>query len=98
MANSLTDLFYNYGNSITKHSSASTVVGMSRFKAHFGVSPSICSMAWNHLKQDLPRDYNEMHLLWALLFLKCYNTDSVNCGMAGCDEKTFRYRVWFVIE
>lgn len=97
MADSLTDLFYTYGNSLTKHASPSKYVGMCRFKAFFGVSPSICARAWLHLKNVLPTDYNEMHLLWTLFFLKCYNTDSVNCSIARCDEKTFRKRIWVVI-
>lgn len=98
MDDSLTELFYTYGNTLTKHKSFSKYVGLCRFKAFFGVSPSICAMAWQHLKTSLPTDYNEMHLLWALLFLKCYNTESVNCSIAGCDEKTFRKRIWVVIE
>lgn len=98
MADSLNDLFYNYGKTLTKHSGASKYVGIGRFKAFFGVSPAVCSMAWSHLKKDLPGDYNEMHLLWTLMFLKSYNTDSINCSIARCDEKTFRKRVWVVIE
>lgn len=98
MAANMTDLFYDYGKSFTKHASFPKYVGMSRFKAFFGVSPSICAKAWFHIKNDLPPDDNEMHLLWALFFLKCYNTDSVNCSAALCDEKTFRKRNWVVVE
>lgn len=98
MSDPLADLFYTYGNTLTKHDSASKYVGMSRFIAFFGVSPSICAKAWHHLKDVLPPDYKENHLLWALLFLKCYNTEHVNRSIPGCDEKTFRKRVWVVVE
>lgn len=92
------ELFYNYGNSITKHASNSTYVGLRRFKTFFGVSPGICVKAWDHLKDVLPYGYKECHLLWALLFLKCYQKESVNSALVGCDEKTFRKRVWVVVE
>lgn len=98
MENLLSETFSNYGNYYTKHESASTYVGMRRFKAFFGVSPSICAKAWLHVKDVLPPDYREFHLLWALLFLKCYNPEHVNHSIVGCDEKTYRKRVWVVIQ
>jgi hypothetical protein len=30
-----------------------------------------------------------IYLLWALLFLKCYNTNTRNAAIARVDEKTF---------
>ena len=98
MQNSVADLFYNYGNILTKHRSASNEVGLRRFTEFFGVSPTICARAWFHLKNVLSDDYREIHLLWALLFLKCYNTESVNRSIVECDEKTFRKRVWVVVD
>lgn len=92
------EFFYNYGNLITKHASNSKCVGLRRFKTFFGVSPRICVIAWKYLKDVLPADYKEYHLLWALLFLKCYHKESVNSALVGCDEKTFRKRIWVVIE
>lgn len=98
MENFLAETFYNYGNILTRHESSSKYVGERRFKAMFGVSPLICAKTWIHLKNVLTTDYHENHLLWALLFLKCYNTEHVNHTIAGCDEKTFRKRIWEVIE
>lgn len=98
MENSLVESFHYYGNLLTKHVSGSNYVGLRRFKSFFGVSPLICVKAWLHLKSVLPSDYQEIHLLWALLFLKCYNTEHVNHSIAGCDEKTFRKRIWMVIQ
>lgn len=99
MEKSLAESFLNYGNSITKHASCrSNYVGLRRFKEFFGVSPTICAKTWLHLKNVLPADYRQHHLLWALLFLKCYETESVNRSIVGCDEKTYRKRVWVVVE
>lgn len=94
----LSEVFFDQGNYVTKHLSHSNHVGLRRFVAHFGVSPSICAKTWLLLKDDLPQDYQEIHLLWALLFLKCYNTEHVNHSIVGCDEKTFRKRVWFMVK
>jgi len=98
MQNSISDLFYTIGKNLTKHEGDSVVVGLRRFKSFFGVSPQICALTWNLIKYELPDDYKEVHLLWALLFLKCYNTESVNRAIVGCDEKTFRKRVWMVVD
>lgn len=95
----LVDLFYDFGNQMMKHGSNSRIVGLRRFKSmFFGVSPQICAMLWQLIKDELPTNYQEVHLLWALFFLKTYNTESVNHSVAGCDEKTFRTKVWMVID
>lgn len=94
----LPELFYEFGKEIMKHASASGLVGSRRFRSFFGVSPNICAICWNMIKDELPTSYQEVHLLWALFFLKCYNTESVNHAVAGCDEKTFREKVWTVID
>ena len=38
------------------------------------------------------------HLLWALLFLKVYATDTISAALAGCCECTFRKWVWPFVE
>lgn len=98
MAHTLAELFYELGKEITKHNGASRTIGPRRFKSFFGVSPNICGISWQLIKSELPSSYQEKHLLWALLFLKCYNTESVNHSICDCDEKTFRNKVWTVIE
>lgn len=98
MDNPLSILFYEYGKTILNDFGNSTIVGIRRFKAAFGVSPNICSMVWQMIKTDLTQDFKEIHLLWTLFFLKCYNTESVNRSIFKCDEKTYRVRVWRVIE
>lgn len=97
MSDSLTEQFYFLGCSFIKHESASRIVGLRRFKANFGISPKVCAEAWVEIKKKLPHDFKIMHLLWALHFLKCYNTENVNHVFANCDEKTFRHRTREVI-
>lgn len=96
--NNLADLFYDHAKEMMKHGSKSRIVGLRRFKSFFGASPQICAICWTLIKNELPANYREVHLLWALLFLKCYNTESVNHAIAGCDEKTFREKVWIIVE
>lgn len=98
MSTSLSDLFYEYGSVLTKHNSSSKRVGERRFKSFFGVSPAICAKLWLLTKPRLTPDVREIHLLWSLLFLKCYHTEHVNRSIASCDEKTFRTKVWKVVE
>ena len=69
---------------------------MRRFLEHFGAKPAIIASIWTRL--HLKFDQNKMmkiskvfHILWSLLFMKTYATQSVLCSIAGgIDEKTFR--------
>lgn len=96
MAN-LTNLFFDLGKKIIKHESRSGLVGLRRFKSFFGVSPTICGTAWRLIQDNLPNNYEKIHLLWALMFLKNYATETINHALANCDEKTFRTKVWTVV-
>jgi len=69
-----------------------------RFRAHFGTSPGVCAICWNHIESKLPRNFLYTHLLWTLLFLKVYATESVLASKCQCDEKTFRTKVWVVLK
>lgn len=92
------ELFYDLGKEIMKHKGDSVAVGLRRFKSFFGASPKMCAIIWQLIKNNLPISFREVHLLWALFFLKNYNTESVNHSVAGCDEKTFREKVWLMID
>lgn len=96
--NNLATNFYDYGKNIMNDSSHSLVVGMRRFKSAFGVSPNVCSIVWLKIKNHLSPDFNEIHLLWTLFFLKTYNTEAINRSIFKCDEKTFRRRIWKIID
>ncbi len=43
---------------------------------------------------EKPKDARPKHLLWALLFLKVYATESINSLICGADEKTCRKWSW----
>jgi len=63
-----------------------------RFRAHYGTTPGICAFLWPRLEVfSLSPKPEYFHLLWALLFLKLYDTEEVLAGMVGgVDEKTYR--------
>lgn len=69
-----------------------------RFHSYFGVDIDLCVTLWNWIDDDLPKSAFYYHLLWALLFLKTYDSFAVLAGAVGCDEKTFQKWIWIVIE
>jgi hypothetical protein len=70
---------------------------MERYRAHFGTSPGVCALLWNEICTIVPRKYCFKHILWGLMFLKVYATESVLAGKIGVDEDTFRDHVWVVV-
>ena len=85
--------------------STSDKIKREQFVSFFGVEPLIVAIIWSMIVDedhalvafhvDSPKP---IHLLWALLFLKCYNTNTRNAAMASCDEKTFRHWSWIYVE
>ena len=65
----------------------SRTVRQGRFRALFGVAPTVCAEAWELVHRKLPRNAHPKHLLWALLFLKVYATEHTNSILTGADEK-----------
>lgn len=94
----LKDIFLNQGNLYTKSVTSCESTAIRRFKAFFGVSPNICERVWLMIRNKLTSDILPKHLLWTLLFLKCYHTEHVNHAIVCCDEKTFREKVRFIID
>lgn len=93
------DIFWRVGNQMTGHNCLNNEdVGLRRFIAMFGVTPSICSAIWNLLESNLPQGRTVNHLLWALLFLKNYCTEETNRAIIRADEKTIRKWVWLVVQ
>ena len=75
------------------------------FKAHFAVSPLVCLKAWGLICEyrkefgKYPRNLREpKHLLWALYFIKVYNTNKCCETWADATDKTFRCRAWDILE
>jgi hypothetical protein len=71
-----------------------------RFLATFGVAPVVCLTIWNLLVEtgNLPPGSFEYHLLWGLMFLKLYCSESIHAALVGCDEKTFRKWSWAFVD
>ena len=72
-----------------------------RFKSIFGILIDQVCLLWLTIQQNnnsLCQKASPKHLLWCLLFLKLYVTESVAAILCGCDEKTFRKWVWLFIE
>ena len=64
-----------------------------RFKQLFGAKSSIVANLWNMLVNnhgDLDGGKPE-HLLWALVFLKNYGTEEVNCSVVGSRGTSDRF-------
>ena len=66
----------------------------------FITSPEICSLLWDCIDplNTMPNGMQDVHLLWGLMFLKLYVSESVNCALAGgIDEKTFWKWNWMSV-
>lgn len=72
-----------------------------RCLAFFGANATVIATIWNKIVDDgnLDRLARPKHLLWALLFLKLYDTEDVHCRIVGwVDPKTFREWSWYFVE
>ena len=106
LPSSSTAVFLDVGNEImgwrhTAASSSSTTTTNRRFRSAFGINPLICRHVWN-LIANSPKSINvptarPKHLLWALLFLKQYNSTELNAAITGADKKTFRKWTWIFV-
>ena len=67
------------------------------FKSHFGTLPGVCAFVWDKIHRHCaPSEF--YHLLWALLFIKTYSTESVLKGKVGVrDEETYMTHTWRVL-
>jgi len=65
------------------------------FRSLFGSSLPSIAMLWSLFGDEHSRRlrFNQSHYLWALMWLKQYNTETVLAATVGCTEKTFRERV-----
>ena len=72
-----------------------------KWRSFYGFSPEVCFEIWVLLEKHscLPPRPQYCHLLWALLLLKTYSTDSVSCALLnGCDLKTWYKYSWSYID
>lgn len=92
------EFFERLGLQFARHTGQSNAVELKKFKSFFGVSPFICARVWASIQPHLGSGFKEVHLLWGLFFLRNYPTESIACGLAMCDAKTYRKRIWRVVE
>ena len=60
------------------------------FRAKFGVSPLVCSVAWERMRPyHLGPKHQPKHMLWALTFLKLYDSEAALAAQAATSEPTF---------
>ena len=69
-----------------------------QFISFFGVSATVCEKAWRMILSNCPEGFLPKHLLFGLLLLKTYGTETVCCSVAGVSEKSFRKWSWICIE
>lgn len=92
--------FWSLDCELTKHNAnGSYIVGLRRYRSLFGTTPAICSLVWNRLAMHCghPHGSKPEHLLYALLLLKLYPTESHLRAITGRDEKTLRKWAWTYI-
>ena len=69
-------------------------IDLRQYKSLFGCTPSICCIIWNKLnRRGVAGKAKPKHLLWYLLMLKVYPSESVTTALCQTTEKTFRK--WF---
>ena len=80
-------------------SDRSYVTQNQHFKVICGVHPTVCMIVWGELKWSmLVKDAcKPKHLLWALIFLKTYATESSLVVAIGVDEKTLQKWIFIII-
>jgi hypothetical protein len=72
-----------------------------QFKALFGTTAQVCVTLWELMSPEtsMPKNARPKHLLWALLLLKVYGTETVLSSLVGgTTEKTYRKWAWCFIE
>ena len=65
----------------------------------FGMTPDATCTVWDAISR--PKVHGKLlpkHLLWALLFLKQYNSEGVLASISKTTPKTYRKWIWIVVE
>ena len=90
--------FDSLASEMTSSTQGSRLLQNRQFISFFGVSSNVCEKLWTLLLPKAPEELLPIHLLYGLLMLKTYATESVCCSIAGVSEKTFRKWAWITIE
>ena len=67
------------------------------FRALFGVSTNTCYLIWRKCKFDPALKIKPTHLLWALYFLKTYDTVAVMATRMRVSKRTLSKWIWIVL-
>ena len=90
--------YFRLGMSYTKRKPVFNADNEIRFRSAFVTTPKIIFQIWNLIEPSLASETRYFHLLWALIFLKLYDNETVAAGIVGgVNEKTFRKHVWKVL-
>ena len=78
-------------------------MGLRQFASFFGCTPAVAAAIWNRIEKkdeiDVDPNFTPTKLLWTLLFLKTYLSETVLATLCrGCTEKTLRKWVWIGID
>lgn len=69
-------------------------------RSFFGTSTDVCSLIWDwcsgHRRRPA-RGMKPIHVLWALRFLKSYDTEDIMSTWAKTTRKTWRKWVWIML-
>ena len=73
-----------------------------KFMSFFGVPSRITGKIWSLLELHLPEQLQEtkvrrIHLLWCLLFLQHYGSETITANTVKRTKKTTRKWIWMVI-
>ena len=90
--------FNALANNIIRANQPNTKTGVSScaFRSFFGTSPKTCASLWKI--SNFPSKTRPKHLMWALMFLKSYDTEIKLSSLAGVSPKTFRKWIWVIID
>lgn len=92
-------LFLSIGSKYTKTNwRESNYTRLRRFKSSFGVTPQVCFITWQNIKDEVPSYAHPKHLLWCLNFLKEYSVEHTRKAIFDADEKTVRKWTWIFVE
>ena len=90
--------YFVLGMSYIKRKAVFNADSERRFRSAFVTTPKIIFQIWNLIEPSLASETRYFHLLWALIFLKLYDNETVAAGIVGgVSEKTFGQHVWKVL-
>lgn len=99
MKPSFDDVFFTRigGEIINRDGIASETTRERNFSAFFGTTATVCVTLWA-LAEVEDSSTKPVHLLWGLMLMNLYASESVLCTLTGgVDEKTFRKWSWIWI-